>query len=286
MRADQVTDPIAYDAAGRLTPMPTVRKLAVTPVKGLALLHPAAIELEPGGAVGNRRFYLVGPDGRNRSGLAFGPLAAIVAEYDPAAERLTLRFPDGTAVSGDAAATGEHLDVRWSRTRRLQGHVVDGPFAAALSRYVGLDVRLVRAESGEAPQSAPVSIVSEASLEALERFADLPERLDDRRFRMLVTIDGIEAFGEDGWIGREVRLGEAVVRVEIEAARCATTTRDPSTGQRDWDALAALRGLRGVSDRQTIDFGVFGSVVRAGRVAVGDEVTVMPAEVEVGRPAI
>jgi MOSC domain-containing protein len=251
--------------------MPTVSKLAIAPVKGLALRHPTEVALGPHGVAENRRFYLIAADGRHRSGLAFGPLAAIIPEYDTATERLVLRFPDGATVDGDTSALDGSVVVPWG-AREMVANVVRGPFSEALSEYVGMKLRLVRAGDDAHPQSYPASIVSEASLDALEQSADLPGPLDDRRFRMLVTLAGCEPFEEDRWVGGDLRLGEAVVRIVVPTARCVTTTRDPATGQRDWDALRALKDLRGISPEQTVDLGVYASVVKPGRVAVGDEV--------------
>jgi uncharacterized protein YcbX len=252
--------------------MPVVSKLSIAPVKGLALLHPTEVVLGPHGVAHNRRFFLVAEDGRHRSGLAFGPLAAVVPDYDPASERLLLRFPDGRTVEGDGSAVDGEIHVPWGAARVIHAHVVRGPFGEALSEYVGAELRLVRVNDDAHPQSYPASIVSEASLDELERSADLPGPLDARRFRMLVTIASCEAFEEDRWVGGELRMGEAVVRVAVPTARCATTTRDPATGQRDWDALRALKDLRGLSPQQTVDFGVYAAVVSPGRVAVGDAV--------------
>lgn len=251
--------------------MPTVSKLAIAPVKGLALRHPTEIVLGSHGVAENRRFFMIASDGRHRSGLAFGPLAAIVPDYDAASERLVLRFPDGAVVDGDASALDGSVVVPWG-AREMVADVVRGPFSEALSDYVGMDLRLVRAGDEAHPQSYPASIVSEESLDELERSADLPGPLDDRRFRMLVTLAGCEPFEEDRWVGGELRVGGAVVRIVVPTARCATTTRDPATGQRDWDALRALKDLRGVSPEQTVDLGVYATVVKPGRVAVGDEV--------------
>jgi uncharacterized protein YcbX len=244
--------------------------LRVAPVKGLALLERAAVDVGPHGVADDRRFYLLGPDGRHRSGLAHGPLVRIVPDYDLVAERLTLRLPSGDVVAGAAEGAGEVIHVPWGE-RVLRARVVPG-FDDALSAYVGMPMRLVRAEPGSRPSSAHVTILSVASVDALERSAGLPDELDDRRFRMLVTIDGVEAYGEDAWVGGEVQVGEAVVRVDVEAARCATTTRDPSTGQRDIDVLRLLADVRGVTERKTVDFGIYCDVVRPGRVALGDEV--------------
>jgi uncharacterized protein YcbX len=251
--------------------MPTVSKLAIAPVKGLALRHPTEVVLGIHGVAENRRFYLIAADGRHRSGLAFGPLAAVVPEYDAASEQLRLRFPDGATVDGDASALDGSVVVPWG-AREMVAQMVRGQFSEALSDYVGMELRLVRAGDDAHPQSYPASIVSEASLDALEQSADLPGRLDDRRFRMLVTLADCEPFEEDRWIGGDVGLGEAVVRIMIPTARCATTTRDPATGERDWDALRAIKDLRGVSPEQTVDLGVYATVVKPGRVAVGDDV--------------
>jgi uncharacterized protein YcbX len=251
--------------------MATVAKLQIAPVKGLALVHPPSVELDDSGVPNNRRFFLVGPDGRHRSGLAFGPLAAIVPSYDVEREVLSLRFPDGTTYDGDACAVGEQLEVPWA-SRMISARELQGPWAAAFTDYMGMPMRLVRAEPGQNLQSRPVSMVSTASLDELERASDLPEPLDDRRFRMLVTIDGVPAWEEEAWIGRDVAIGDAVVNVELRTQRCATTTRDPATGLRDWDALRAVKDLRGLSAERTIDFGVYATVVRPGRVAVGDKV--------------
>jgi MOSC domain-containing protein len=251
--------------------MPWVRTLRIAPVKGLGLIELETIALEAGGVAENRRFFLRGAEGRHLSGLGHGPLVSILPDYDPLREWLKLRFPDGAVVEGSALAEGEVIELSFL-DRRLAGRVVGGPFAGALSQFVGRPLDLVRASSTAEASEAAVSLISEASIEEIERGADHPGPLDDRRFRMLVTIDGVRPYGEEAWIGRDVRVGRALVRITQACARCATTTRDPSTGLRDFDALGAIHDIRGLSDRRTIDLGVYGRVVSPGSVAVGDEV--------------
>lgn len=260
----------ADSTAGRVV------RLRIAPVKGLRLIDRDAVDIGPDGVPEDRRFFLVGPDGRHRSGLAHGPLVRIVPDYDVAAERLALTFPSGEVVRADARGGPERLEVPWDE-RTLLARPVPG-FDEALSDYVGMPIRLVRAEPGHRPSSAHVTILSQASVEAVERGADLPDQLDDRRFRMLVTIEGVAAYEEERWVAGEVAVGTAVVRVDVPAARCATTTRDPSTGVRDVDVLRLLAQVRGVSERRTVDLGVYCDVVRGGRVAVGDIVRPLEAD--------
>ena len=96
--------------------------------------------------------------------------------------------------------------------------------------------------------------------------------VDGRRFRMLFTLSGCRPHEEDEWEGRLLRIGEAVVRAGGPVDRCAMTTRDPDTGARDLDTLGLIRSYRGLSERRTLDFGVYGEIVEPGRVRVGDTV--------------
>jgi len=98
--------------------------------------------------------------------------------------------------------------------------------------------------------------------------------VDSRRFRILIEVAGAETpHQEDSWLGREVRIGEAVVRVTKPDARCVITTQDPDTGQRDFPTLHVIKQYRGLRDGRKLDFGVYADVIRPGRVAVGDAVS-------------
>ena len=55
-------------------------------------------------------------------------------------------------------------------------------------------------------------------------------------------------------------------------ARCAMTTRNPDTGERDFDTLAAIRDYRGLRNGKHLDFGVYADVEEPGPVRLGDPV--------------
>lgn len=73
-------------------------------------------------------------------------------------------------------------------------------------------------------------------------------------------------------MGSEVRIGQAVVRVTRPDPRCVITTQDPDTGRPDFPTLKAIGAYRGWGVDGKLDFGVYADVVRAGSVAIGDEI--------------
>ncbi len=83
------------------------------------------------------------------------------------------------------------------------------------------------------------------------------------------------AFVEDAWVGRDVAVGSAVVRVASRTPRCAALDLDPATGSRGPGVLAALAALATL--RGTPTLGVDGHVLRPGLVHPGDPV--VPAAV-------
>ncbi len=253
--------------------MVSVTWLSIAPVKGLALTDVTEIDLGRDGVAENRRFWIVDERGRMYTQLRDGRLALVHAAYDAEGERLELRFPDGETVAGDVELGAEVETDFYGRP--VQGRVVLGPWSEALSRFVGDELRLVRAErpgGGVDRRRGPVSIVSDASLAELGHQAGLERPVDGRRFRMLVGVGGAAPHEEDEWCGRRIRLGGAVVRVLEPVARCTITTRNPDTGERDLDTLRAIAGYRGLRNGEAIDFGVYGEVVEPGRVRVGDAV--------------
>jgi MOSC domain-containing protein len=249
----------------------SVAWLHVAPVKGLAVVARDEIELERYGVEENRRFHLVDETGQLMNGKTLGMLMTVRPEWEAASRRLALTLPDGTRVESEVEL-GESLTTSFYG-RPVRGTLVRGPWAEALSELAGRPLRLVSAdELGVAVDrgGAPISLLSTASLGELARHAGEPE-VDPRRFRMLIGVDGCRAHEEDEWLGREVQVGEAVVRPLGNVGRCAVTTQDPDTGVPTLDTLRTLRSYR-PEGTEPLPFGVWGEVVEPGRVRVGDAV--------------
>jgi uncharacterized protein YcbX len=103
--------------------------------------------------------------------------------------------------------------------------------------------------------------------------------VDARRFRMNVELAGTAPHEEDSWEGRELRMGEVVLRAGGPVKRCAATTRNPDTGVVDLQTLKLIGRRRGRQETAKFGkgfyFGVYADVVAPGRVHVGDAVTLV-----------
>ena len=117
----------------------------------------------------------------------------------------------------------------------------------------------------------PVHLLTTASLEAMSRHA--PDTAwDARRFRpnfLIESADGVEGLVESGWVGRTLSVGALTLRCEMPAPRCSMTIQAQADLPKD------PRVLRTIVNVAKQNFGMYANVASAGRVLVGDEVTLV-----------
>lgn len=126
-------------------------------------------------------------------------------------------------------------------------------------------VAIVTAGRGMTDTELPaLSILSTASQNDLS--ARMGITLSKDRWRGNLWLDGVEPWAELGWVGKHLRLGDAVLKIEERIERCSAPTVDPETGRPNAPTLNALNAHFGHQD-----FGLYGVVVESGPIAVGDE---------------
>jgi uncharacterized protein len=251
--------------------MATVRAIHVSPVKSLRLMAVPEARLEREGIPWDRRFALLDPHrGRVATQREIGALAQIESRYDPATAELALVMPDGSevvaAVNGGTPASVKLWD------RMVEGRALDGPWADAISNAVGRRLQVLEVTGGiRAQDTYPVSLLSQASADEVGRRGGIEDGFDARRFRPTILMDGLGPHQEDEWVGRPVRAGEALLSVVKLDPRCALTTRNPETGERDADTLRWLTEYRRFDDGD-VYCGLYADVIEPGTVRVGDTV--------------
>jgi hypothetical protein len=245
-----------------------VAALAIAPVKGMRTVDVGALELAKSGPAGDRAFHVREADGELALTMRNPRLVQVVPTWNAAEDQLALAFPDGRRVAA-TVVRGTAVSTAFYDGRPVPGRVVEGPFAAALSEHLGRPVELVAHDEGvTGGDDHPVTLMSDGSLAAVSAALD-GAVVDPRRFRMTLTIEGAQAWEEDGWAGREVAIGSGRLRVAVPTERCVVTMRDPDDGHGDLPILRALAQLRGKRD---VAFGVWCDVAASGLVRVGDEV--------------
>lgn len=105
-----------------------------------------------------------------------------------------------------------------------------------------------------------------ASLKALEQAAGMS--LHRTRFRGNLWLDGLAPWEEFEWLGREIEVGGARLKITDRVKRCNATTANPASGLRDMDVPALLVEKWGHQD-----FGVYAEVIGSGTVQTGSPVT-------------
>jgi len=174
--------------------------------------------------------------------------------------------PGLTPVYGDT--TDMMLDVETPKHNIL---AIDDPaLIAELSDGLGNGQVLSLATSDRSMTDCrPVSLFSLRTMEHIGREAGLT--LDKRRFRanLFVNLD-MDAFAENGFVGRNVRIGaKAVIGIIAPDPRCKMITLDPDTAE------AKPEVLRVVAHRHDGNAGLYGAVLVEGIVRSGDEIVLL-----------
>jgi hypothetical protein len=244
-----------------------VERITRYPVKGLSPEYLEEVELRPEeGLPHDRRFAFAQGDSafdpaapawmpkRNFACLAVNArVAGVHSAYDPASNSLLLRAEGRDPLLADLATpSGRDAAASW------------------ITAFMGPEAREGALRLAEVPGHAFTDIPDKAiSIIGLASVAELGERagmaLDPLRFRANVLFSGGAPFAELDWVGREVLLGGARLRVFKRTQRCAATEVNPETAERD---ARPPRWL--VQHYRHADMGVYATVIEGGRVATGD----------------
>jgi len=142
-----------------------------------------------------------------------------------------------------------------------------------ISNRYGGDLELMNLKHGIFDEAC-ISVISLGTVHSVARESGRGVDLCDlRRFRPNVVIetDSAEPFEEDRWVGRTLMFGEGnsgpALRVTMRDERCVMVNFDPDTAERD---SAVMKTVVRLNQNYA---GVYGTVIRAGELRVGEVVT-------------
>ena len=146
--------------------------------------------------------------------------------------------------------------------------------ATEVGRRHGSPVEMMHLNRGIFDE-ASISLITSATVGEIGRLVAQP--MDVRRFRpnILIASGPGVPFEEDGWVGGVLSFGDTDEAVTIAITnrdeRCAMVNFDPDSARTDAGVLKAI-----VKNRDN-KAGVYGTVTRRGRLAVGQPILFEPA---------
>jgi len=245
------------------------------PVKGLTAEALEAAEVEAGGCIPwDRAFALAqGDSGFDPAAPKWlqkmnfmcharnAKVAALASVFEPRDGTLTIRAPDGTFVSENALSEAGRAKITAFLVAWLGDEARSTETAAPAFEYVP-------GHSFCDQREKVVSLINIASLHDYE--AKVGARRHRRRFRANVWFSGAAPWSERNWVGQQIQLGGAVLRITRGIVRCAATEVNPETAERDIEPVEELRRLYGHTE-----LGIHAKVLEGGRFALGDAIEVL-----------
>lgn len=117
----------------------------------------------------------------------------------------------------------------------------------------------------------PIHLLTTASLKAMKQF-NTTAIWDARRFRpnfLIETEENIEGLIEAEWSGRELRVGEQLLKCEIPTVRCGMTTHAQKELPKDPTVLRSIVRDAGQN------LGIYASAINSECVRAGDPVELL-----------
>lgn len=183
-------------------------------------------------------------------------LQAIRCFTDPSFRSITLSHPDKPDITFDPDDNDGACEfIQWVMPISNGGQY--------------LPARVVRAASAMTDTDYPsVSLINLATHRVVED--QLGQEISPLRWRGNFLIDGFDPWQEEGWYGKRLAFGDAILEVMEPIRRCNATMSNPDTGEKDANTLAALREGFGHQN-----CGVYAVVLKSGLVQQGDQIEVL-----------
>jgi len=249
------------------------------PVKGFNREECDALEVLPGGRIAGDRVLGLRCNDSTAADDAWGTKQEFVALVNtPGLAALRLKFDHETLrlriQLGDEVLLDDVLDAAGRRrfASVIEQYILGLAENPTSSRVNPLPLRVVG--DGITPryqdrEPGYTTLHGRGSLAAIAAAVDEAPPLTESRFRSNVAVEGVEAWGEQRWIGRSLRIGGIEFKAAAPVTRCLATHAHPITGKRDLPIMTTLLRLI-PTERPT--FAILMTTDRHGRIRVGDKV--------------
>ena len=110
-----------------------------------------------------------------------------------------------------------------------------------------------------------MSLININSISDFEK--KINEKVEFQRFRGNFYIDGIDAWEEQNWIGKNIKINNVLFKVERNIPRCVAINLKPKTDKSDLNLLQSLKEAY-----NHFDMGIYLRSLNDGKIKVGDRI--------------
>ncbi len=235
----------------------TVKNLYLYPVKSMRGVSVNEAHLGLNGFYGDRRYAFVRQELAASDGFPWmtGRDKPRMILYEPRFERAPTPTDDSPPLIV-RAPNGEDFSIQ------------DPRLCEQLTREFGHALFLLKNARGNF-DSQHLSLFSLATRDYLAR--ETESQIDARQFRANIYLEPLEGFPfvEEEWVGRVLRIGEALVGVTKKDTRCMMINLNPDS------AMQSPQVLRTVTLKHNQQVGIYANVIAPGVIRTGDVIELM-----------
>jgi len=110
-----------------------------------------------------------------------------------------------------------------------------------------------------------ISLINLNSIEDLEK--RINQKVEFQRFRGNFYVDGIDAWEEQNWIGKNIKINDVLFKVERNISRCVAINLKPKTDNSDLNLLQSLKKAY-----NHFDMGIYLRSLNDGKIKVGNKI--------------
>ncbi len=110
-----------------------------------------------------------------------------------------------------------------------------------------------------------ISLINLNSIEDFEK--RINQKVEFQRFRGNFYVDGIDAWEEQNWIGKNIKINNVLFKVERNIPRCVAINLKPKTDNSDLNLLQSLKKAY-----NHFDMGIYLRSLNDGKIKVGNAI--------------
>ena len=110
-----------------------------------------------------------------------------------------------------------------------------------------------------------ISLINLNSIEDFEK--RINQKVEFQRFRGNFYVDGIDAWEEQNWIGKNIKINDVLFKVERNIPRCVAINLKPKTDNSDLNLLQSLKKAY-----NHFDMGIYLRSLNDGKIKVGNKI--------------